>query len=240
MSLYKIANVYVEMSPRYNRTINQSKAYLTNDNVLPDLTINDNIYNVINTYHKQNPHLTIDEVEYILYGSYFYDTLLKYNGFMLHSSCVIVDNEAYLFSAPSGTGKSTHTQIYLKVFKDRAKILNDDKPAIIIENDKVFAYGTPFSGKTALNLNEHYPIKGICFIERSNYNFIEEMSSTKAIYNILNQTIRLLTEDKTDILLNYIDKVVKTIPIFRLGCNMEDDAAILSYTTMKNFKKHGN
>lgn len=240
MSLYKIANVYIEMNPKYNRTLNQAKAYLTDDKVKPNLTIDERIEPIIKEYEERYSHLSKEDVEYIIYGSAFYDTLLKYNGFMLHSSCVIVDDEAYLFSAPSGTGKSTHTQIYLKVFKERAKILNDDKPAIIIDNNNIYAYGTPFSGKTALNLNEFYPIKGICFIERSEDNFIEEMPSAKAIFNILNQTIRSITADKTDILLDYIDKVVKNVPIFRLGCNMEDSAAILSYTTMKNYKKHGN
>lgn len=237
MSLYKIAGIYVQMKPKYNRTLKQSIPYLSNDIKEPDIIFDEKLDKIVLESQELYKGLSIEDIEYMIYGACFYDTLLKHNGFMLHSSCVVVDNEAYLFSAPSGTGKSTHTQLYLKVFKERAKILNDDKPAIVIEDGQVLAYGTPFSGKTDLNLNEHYPIKGICFIERSKDNFIEEMASSKAIFNILNQTLRPKIDDKTDILLSYIDTLVKNVPIFRLGANMSDDAAILSFNTMKNFNK---
>lgn len=239
MSLYKIANIYVEMSPKYERLLNQAKQYLTADNVLPDLTIEESNMPSIIDFQKNNPHLTLDEVEYIIYGSRFYNELIKHNGFLLHSSCVVVDNYAYLFSAPSGTGKSTHTQLYLKIFGNRAKILNDDKPAILIENNKIMAYGTPFSGKTDLNLNEAYPIKGICFIERGNTNHIEEMPSIKAIYSIYDQTIRPTDETRASLLLDYIGKVVENIPIYKLYCNMEDEAALVSFNKM-NEKSESN
>lgn len=232
MSLYKIANIYVEMTPRFPKLINQAKAYLTNDNILPNLSFDEKINDNIIEFQKKNPHLSLEETEYILYGTKFYNELLKYNGFFLHSSCVVVDGFAYMFSAPSGTGKSTHTQLYLKVFKERAKILNDDKPAILIEDGKILAYGTPFSGKTDLNLNEAYPIKGICFIERDKTNHIHKMPSIKAIYNIFNQTIRPTDDTLSDLLLGYIDKVVENIPIYQLYCNMEDEAALVSFNKM--------
>ena len=81
---------------------------------------------------------------------------------LLHSSCVVYEDKAYLFSAPCGTGKSTHTQIWLKRFPG-AYILNDDKPAIRIMEDGVYAFGTPFSGKTDLNVNkgEMYALLGV-------------------------------------------------------------------------------
>ena len=236
MSLYKIANIYVEMNPKYDRTLKQSTIYRTDDKVNPDIILSEENLPSFEEFQKKNPHLSLDEIEYILYGSKFYNELINHNGFLLHSSCVVVDNHAYLFSAPSGTGKSTHTQLYLKVFKDRARILNDDKPAIVIDGDKVMAYGTPFSGKTDLNLNEAYPIKGICFIERDTTNHIEEMPSIKSIYSIYDQTLRPTDEYRAELLLGYIGKVVENVPIFRLYCNMEDEAALLSFNKMNEKK----
>lgn len=232
MSLYKIAKLYIEMSPKYSRLLNQAKPYLTSDNCLADIIFDEDIVLSIIEFQNKNPHLSLDEAEYIIYGSKFYNELIKHNGFLLHSSCVIVDDYAYCFSAPSGTGKSTHTQLYLKVFGNRAKILNDDKPAILIENNKIIAYGTPFSGKTDLNLNESYPIKGICFIERDLTNHIEKMPIIKAIYSIYDQTIRPTDENRADLLLKYIEKVVETIPVYKLYCNMEEEAALVSFNTM--------
>ena len=66
------------------------------------------------------------ESEYYCSAYRFYTQLVDFSGLMLHSSAVIMDGRAYLFSAPSGTGKSTHTQLWLDVFGDRATILNDD------------------------------------------------------------------------------------------------------------------
>ena len=116
-----------------------------------------------------------------------------------------MDNKAYLFSAPSGTGKSTHTQLWLSAFKD-AKILNDDKPAIIIRNNIAYACGTPFSGKNDLSLNEMYPIQGIAFLERSKDNWIKKMDVKKSIYSIFNQTIRPGYENEMD---EFFDTSVK-------------------------------
>ena len=81
------------------------------------------------------PYLNCEAIEYIYTGSYFHHLLLKYNGCMLHSSGVVVDGYAYLFSANSGTGKSTHTGLWLEHFKDKAYIINDDKPVLKKEND---------------------------------------------------------------------------------------------------------
>ena len=91
---------------------------------------------------------------------------------MLHASAVVVDGDAYLFSAPCGTGKSTHASLWLKYLKHKNPyILNDDKPAIRIVNDNIYVYGTPFSGKTDKNKNEKANLKGIAFLEQSNLLF---------------------------------------------------------------------
>ena len=85
---------------------------------------------------------------------------------MVHASAVEVDGKAYLFSADSGTGKLTHTKQWQNYFgKERALIINDDKPAIRKDKNGWAAYGTPFSGKTDENLNrQSYSSKGsVCW-----------------------------------------------------------------------------
>ena len=165
-------------------------------------------------------------------GSEFYDALISYGGFLLHSSAVVYKEKAYLFSAPSGTGKSTHTQLWLKRF-DGAYILNDDKPAIKIQKNGFFAFGTPFSGKTDLNINKCVPLGGICFIERSDKNYIEKIPSDEALFRLLNQTVRPYGQNKMDILLKILDKLINTMPIYKLHCNMDSEAADVAYNGMK-------
>lgn len=227
---YCFASLVVEMNIRYEPLKSQSIPYEIEEDKKADVII-PLMDDMINKYHELYPQLSIGDCEYVLYGAYFYKELLKHKGILLHSSCVVKDNYAYLFSAPSGTGKSTHTSLWLQVFKD-AKILNDDKPAILIKNDKIYACGTPFSGKTNLNLNEEYEIKGIAFLERSKDNWIKEMDVNKSIYSILNQTIRPDDETNMDLAINTIEEIVKRIKIYKFGCNISKDAVYTSYEAM--------
>ena len=103
---------------------NQIKDYVYDGNEKTNLHVRftDQFYEDLRKYY---PNLSDDTLEYMYLGGEFYSTLVYFNGMMLHSSCVVYNNRAYLFSAPSGTGKSTHTQLWLKRFPG-SYILNDD------------------------------------------------------------------------------------------------------------------
>ena len=181
----------------------------------------------------EHPELNSDDWEYMLTGSDFYTALIDFDGILLHSSCVAVDGVAYAFSADSGTGKSTHTQLWLKHFGDRAHIVNDDKPAIRFIDGKVYACGTPWSGKYDYSTPEILPLGGICFLERSKTNQIKKADTSKAIYNIFSQTVRKLGPSKMEKLFDVLEKIFANVPIWELGCNISDEAVLTSYNAMK-------
>ncbi len=181
------------------------------------------------------PHMTDLEVEYMWSGAEFCTKLLEFNGFMLHASGVVYQDKAYLFSAPSGTGKSTHTTIWRKTFgEDKTYIINDDKPVIRMVDGKVMVFGTPWSGKTDQNKNESVPLQGICFLERGTENHIEVMPTREAVHRILDQTIRPTDTEHMSILLDLLDRLLKDIKVYKLYCNMENEAAIVAYNGMND------
>jgi len=151
---------------------------------------------------------------------------------MLHASGVVKDGYAYLFSADSGTGKSTHTRLWCEHIEG-AYIINDDKPAIRKINNELFVYGTPFSGKEDLSVNERVKLGGICFLYRSEENVIEKISAEEAIVPVLRQTIHQLSEEKLDKFLKLLDDILSNVPVYKMGCNISRQAALLSYNTMK-------
>ena len=220
------------MDARYEPLCTQAVPYLYEGTKDADVVI-PLLDKTIEKYQALYPHLSIGECEYVIYGAYFYKELIKFGGILLHSSCVVKDGLAYLFSASSGTGKSTHTSLWLKCFDD-AKILNDDKPALIIKDNTLYACGTPFSGKTDQSINEIYKVKGIAFLQRSETNWINKMDDKKAIYSLLNQTIRPNIEDVMDKAIAIIDKIVSIINIYEFGCNISLDAVKVSYEAMSN------
>ena len=229
--IYKIAGIYVEMDPQYPRTVEQSMAYRVTEPVKPDLILRTDkkIMDKLKEIHS----LPNDESsEYMLLATEFYEYLIEFGGFMLHSSAVVHNGKAYLFSAPSGTGKSTHTQLWVKHF-DNAYIINDDKPAIRLINGKFYVYGTPFSGKTNLNVNACVPLGGICVLERSETNLIEKIPPEEAMFRILDQTVRPVEEGRMDTLLKILDTLISSESVYRLRCNTDEEACEVSYNGMK-------
>lgn len=144
MPFYDIAGLVVEIKHPTGRTEKQARPYLCKDQEgqTADMTIDVTEQRVTDAM-AEHPEMNRDDWYYMLTGSDFYTQLLKFRGILLHSSCVVVDGVAYAFSADSGTGKSTHTALWLKHFGNRAYMLNDDKPAIRLVGDRVYACGTP-------------------------------------------------------------------------------------------------
>lgn len=178
------------------------------------------------------PYLSLDEHEYMWTCEAFYSELLKHNGMMLHSSCVEKDGFAYLFSARSGTGKSTHTHLWLKNLSG-TRIVNDDKPALICEDGKWYACGTPFSGKTDENLDVKIPVRAITFLHRSETNCVKKIPAIQAVGLLLEQTIKPADRNLAESMLEKVDGLLRGVPVFSLGCNMDDEAAVIAYNEIE-------
>ena len=155
----------------------------------------------------------------------YYDTIL------FHGSVIAVDGVAYVFTAKSGTGKSTHTALWRRLFGDRAVMVDDDKPLLHI-GDVVTAYGTPYDGKHKLSNKIAVPLKAVCILERAEENSIVKITRSEAYPMLVQQAYRpadVVAMQKT---LSLIDKMADTVGLFRLGCNMDPDSARVAYEGM--------
>lgn len=162
------------------------------------------------------------------------------NGIIFHSSAIMVDGKAYLFTAPSGTGKSTHTRLWRELLGDKAVMVNDDKPIIRYIDGKFYVYGTPWNGKHHLDTNCRAEIKAICKIEQAKENRIAPLSTAEMLLTIFNQTIRPEDPAQMDRLLTLIDKLLTEVELYKLGCTISKEAAELSYNTMSKEKDNEN
>lgn len=228
---YEIAGLKVLMTATEPRTVTQSAAYLKPFSGEPDIVIAPDPEKMREAW-KSFPELSFDEMEYMVTAALFYRRFLPFGGMLLHSSCVVTGGKAYLFSAPSGTGKSTHTALWMRYLGKEADILNDDKPAIRLENGELFAYGTPWSGKTDQNINARYPIGGIAFIERSKSPFIKPMDTACALRNLYWQTVKPRDEENLDRVFALCEAIIKQVPIWQFGCDISEESFRLSFETM--------
>lgn len=225
--IYEIAGLKVEMEPKYGRLTRQSASYVSSGapvlGVKPDPR--DAASDVV-------AHLSEGEREYICCSAAFSRGILEHGRFFLHASAVVYQGEAYIFSAPSGTGKSTHTGLWRELFPD-SYILNDDKPVIWPEKGRATAWGTPFAGKTDLQVNRGVPIKGICFLKQGNENRIRQLPETEALAQMLNNTWRPRNNRGMELLLDMLEQVVTGTRVYQMCCTPEREAAKLSYKVMK-------
>lgn len=151
---------------------------------------------------------------------------------LFHGSVIAVDGQGYLFTAKSGTGKSTHTRLWREYFGDKAVMVNDDKPLIRITDTEVIVYGTPWDGKHRLSTNTSVPLKAICILNRGAENEIEKISKSQAYPMLLQQTHRPMNMEKMQAVLNLIDKLCVNVRLYNLKCNMNPDAVITAYNGM--------
>lgn len=160
------------------------------------------------------------------------DRLLAENTLMLHGSTVSVDGRAYLFTAPCGTGKSTHTRLWRERFGDRAIMVNDDKPFLQITSDSVLAYGSPWSGKHGLASNVCVPLQGICVLRRGTENTINRIVAEEAIATLRHQLHSSDDISLTKKSFDLLDVLMEKVPLWEMSCNKELEAAQVSYAAM--------
>lgn len=158
--------------------------------------------------------------------------LLSRNTVLLHGSTVAVDGAAYLFTAPCGTGKSTHTRLWREVFGSRAVMVNDDKAFLRITDDCVLSYGSPWSGKHGLDTNTCLPLKGICFLRRGSENVISRAEPEACIGEMIHQC--LIPEDPQAEAKAYglVNRLAEQVTLWEMECTKDPAAALMAYTAM--------
>ena len=208
MPLYRIAGLTVELSPRFMLLGERAESYRV---------------------HSGEAVITVPPCGNDAYEEYsevakrLYNAMLPYDAFFLHASAIEYQGNAYLFSAPSGTGKSTHTAFWRQEFG--AQIINDDKPVIRLIDGVFYACGTPFSGKNDLSRNVCVPLGGIATLYRAEEDTVERLPTKKALFALLNQTLRPADANGFDRLLSLLEQLIVAVPCYRVGCTNSSHAA---------------
>lgn len=158
-----------------------------------------------------------------------------HNAFVLHSATFDVDEVGVAFAAHSGTGKTTHMNLWQEYLGDKMVIVNGDKPIVRFFDDEPetpYAYGTPWNGKERLGCNMRTPLKHICFIERSETNYVEQVDKKDAIDRIFNQVYMPKDPMAVANTMQLIDRLLSCCKLWTIHCNMEPQAAEIAYKTI--------
>ena len=153
------------------------------------------------------------------------------NRMLLHAAILEYGGSGYAFLGRSGTGKSTHTGLWLKHING-SKIVNGDKPILEHKNGDFIAHGTPWMGKEGLGYNTGVPLKGLCFLEQAKENSVVKLTPAEAASRIFVQI--LFPEDETNaaLTLELTDKLVTEIPCYLLKCDISEEAVQKSFEAL--------
>ena len=151
----------------------------------------------------------------------------------IHSSCIVCDDRAVLFLGESGTGKSTHTGLWRKHIEG-ARLLNDDSPIIRLIDGKIWAYGSPWSGKTACHKQERYPLAGCTRLSQAPENRIQKLPILLAYAALHPSCPPTFAYDSElyDSISDTIGAILASTPVYHLACRPDKDAATLAHTTI--------
>ena len=156
-----------------------------------------------------------------------------YNAFLMHGAVITYKDKALMFTAQSGTGKSTHIKLWKQRFKSDVDIVNGDKPIVRVFEDGIKVFGTPFCGKERWHKNRSAYLHSICIIQQALENEIARISSEDAILPLYQQIY--LSKENEEVAckqLALFDQLLSLIPVYKLKCNMSIEAAEVAYKGM--------
>lgn len=228
--IIKIAGLLIDVKNKYPYFEKMAQGFLGEGKA--DFTVEVSP-GVIQKAIAENPEYSEEYIESLEIYRIICRKILEYDAMLMHCAAICVDGEAYLFTAVSGTGKTTHISLWKKKFGDRCFVVNGDKPILRLADGKFYACGTPWRGKENYGTNLNVPIKAICILERGEKNEIKKIPPHEAISTVITQTLRTNDMYEMEKMLTLADKLLTSVPFYRLKCNMEQEAADVSYEGMQ-------
>lgn len=231
MFVIKLADLYIEIDNRFDYTERFCSGYIA-DGGSVDFSVSvsdDDLKKESELAHTASSDAALECTA--VYRKICTE-ILRYDAFFIHSSVVAVDGAAYAFAAASGTGKSTHTSLWLKHFGGRALIVNGDKPIMRFTDKGLTVYGTPWCGKEGMQTNTAVPLKALCFLQRGDVNVIRRVSQKESIDRIFGQLLIPRDKETLSSMLTLIDRLVRTIPMYLLECDISDEAVDVAFNGM--------
>ena len=173
--------------------------------------------------------------EYVLSCSYACDSLMKKNRIIFHGATFLWHKKAWLFSAPSGTGKTTQLLNWKRIFGDEIVILNGDKPILeLCEDGSILTHPSPWKGKEGLGRDDLIaPLGGIIYLRQENENRITRMTLAEAARFLFGRSYSSFsTEEEIINTANLLEKILKVTPVWILGNLGDEVSARLTYRTL--------
>lgn len=232
--IIRICNLNIQINNKYDFVYKMCKDYLIDDNFNVDFSVFASEEEIKKEIDDTGERMSIGAYEATVILRKIGYEVLNYQAILIHSSVISLNNEAYGFLAVSGTGKSTHTRLWLEYFKGQdIKFVNGDKPIYRYFDDKLYVCGHPWAGKEGYNTNCIVPVKAMCFLEQGKENEIRKLSNEEVVNRIFKQILLPKNMEQTNQVFDILNRIIKDVPFYLLKCNISLDAVKVCYEKMR-------
>ena len=229
--IVKLADKYIEVNSVYPELKMFFKEYLV-DGVTPDFSISLSEDDILEERESTSDNqFSLTYLETLASLRKLAEIFPSHKRILMHGASIEYKGQAYLFTAPSGTGKSTHIRLWKKYLGDEVKIVNGDKPFISLDS-KPLIYGSPWAGKENWHRNCCMPLKGICFVQRGTENAIQSIEPSECLPLLFKQVYLPSGIDAAGLTLELVDALIKKVPLYLLTCDMSEEAVKCSFEAL--------
>ena len=223
MITVKIADLPIGIDNRYGYIASLAKDYLADEEPIFTVSVTDDEREKEREQSGEN--FGDGYLESIVAYRKIAELLPRYDAFVFHGAVLNYNGLAYAFTAKSGTGKTTHTRLWLSEFGSRVHYLNGDKPIIRFIDGTPYACGTPWRGKEGYGVNERAPLRGIVLLGRAEENTAKIIDPALGVLRLVTQIYLPKDTESAKLTMKLADRVLKTVNFIQLGCNMDPEAA---------------
>lgn len=176
-------------------------------------------------YQAQTEYYT-----HVLMGMMFRNCLINHGGIVIHASTLECEGRGIMFSAPSGTGKSTHVKLWQEYIGDGVRILNDDTPAVRSKDGKLHVFGTPWCGSSGIYCNASAPLEAIVLLEQAQANSLQQLSVPEAMLKLMPRAfLPYFDQEMMHKTFDIMETIYSLVPVYLLKCRPDKEAVELVY-----------
>lgn len=229
----RFAGLSVRVRHRHRYFDMSAKDYLAPPSDDPDIDVEAGEEDVAAVRADLEDGFTDDYLETLAIHGLVAERLPRFDRMVFHGAVVAYRGAGYLFTAPSGTGKTTHVALWRRHLGRAVTVVNGDKPILYVGDatagEVVTAYGTPWAGKEHWQENASVPLRALCLITRGTENSIRKVDPGECVDRLLAQAhlpegteARLKTID-------LLDRMLGALDVYELSCDMTTEAARCSF-----------
>ena len=223
----KIANIVVEVNA-FNETTNRyCEDFLSDEEAKYVITLaKEDLENELHV--RDDGKVYADEEISALYRK-IADLFIEDNIVVMHGSSFKVNNCAFVITARSGVGKSTHVNLLNKLLGNEFSYINDDKPLLEVKGDNLMLYSSPWNGKERRGNNTYAPLKTVIFLNRGDNTYKKLDNNMDVYFKLLSQIYLPKDKSKREKALKIIDILLKKLSFYEINVNMDISSASMTY-----------